>query len=125
MAHPGIKFTMYSNDKETYILPKGNLKQRIIALLGKKYNERLLEVSVDTAIVKIHGYVSKPEFSKKTRGEQYFFVNDRFIKNPYLNHAISTAYDKLIPKDVYPSYFLFLDVNPGKWMLISIQPKQK
>jgi DNA mismatch repair protein MutL len=112
MAHPGIKFSMFSNDKETYILPGTNLKKRIVALFGKKYNERLLAVKVDTAIVKIHGFISKPEFSRKTRGEQYFFVNDRFIKNPYLNHAITTAYDKLIPKDVYPSYFLFLDVDP-------------
>lgn len=112
MAHPDIKFSMYSNDKESYNLPKANLKKRIMALFGKKYNERLLAVKVDTAIVNIHGYISKPEFSRKTRGEQYFFVNDRFIKNPYLNHAITTAYDKLIPKDVYPSYFIFLDVDP-------------
>lgn len=112
MAHPSIKFSMYNNEKEVYNLPIANLKQRVIALLGKKYNERLLEVGVDTAIVKIHGYISKPEFSRKTRGEQYFFVNDRFIKNPYLNHAISTAYANLIPKDVYPSYFLFLEVDP-------------
>jgi DNA mismatch repair protein MutL len=112
MAHPSIKFIMYSDDKEVYNLPAGNYKQRVVALLGKKYNERLLEVGVDTAIVKIHGYIIKPEFSRKTRGEQYFFVNNRFIKNAYLNHAITLAYDKLIPKDVYASYFLFLDVDP-------------
>jgi DNA mismatch repair protein MutL len=112
MAHPTIKFSMFVNDKESYILPIANLKQRIVAIFGKKYNERLLEVSVDTDIVKIHGYILKPEFSRKTRGEQYFFVNDRFIKNAYLNHAISTAYDKIIPRDVFPSFFLFLDVNP-------------
>lgn len=114
MAHPSIKFSMFNNEKETYILPVGNLKQRIVALLGKKYSERLLEVKVDTAIVKISGFISKPEFSRKTRGEQYFFVNNRFIKNPYLNHAIATAYSNLIPKDVYASYFLFLDVNPNE-----------
>lgn len=112
MAHPSIKFTMYNNDKETYNLLKGNLKQRVIGLLGKKYTERILDVGVNTDIVNISGFIAKPEFSRKTRGEQYFFVNDRFVKNPYLNHAITTAYSKLIPKDVYPSYFIFLDIDP-------------
>jgi len=112
MAHPSIKFTMYNNEKEVFNLIKGNLKQRLIALLGKKYNERLLDVDVSTDIVNIQGYITKPEFAKKTRGEQYFFVNKRFIKNPYLNHAISTAFSSLIPKDVHPSYFLYIDIDP-------------
>ncbi len=112
MAHPSIKFSMYNNEKEVFNLLKGNFKQRLIALLGKKYNERLLDVDVSTNIVTIQGYITKPEFAKKTRGEQYFFVNKRFIKNPYLNHAISTAFSSLIPKDVHPSYFLFIEIDP-------------
>lgn len=112
IAHPGLRLSFYNNDKEVFILQPGNLKQRLIALLGKKYAERLLQVEAETDFVKIHGFVAKPEFARKSRGEQYFFVNERFIKNPYLGHAVSTAFSDLIPKDVYASYFLFFEIDP-------------
>jgi DNA mismatch repair protein MutL len=71
-----------------------------------------LQVEAETGFVKIHGFVVKPEFARKSRGEQYFFVNSRYIKNPYLGHAVSTAFSDLIPKDVYASYFLFFEIDP-------------
>lgn len=113
IAHPELNFTFYNDDKEVYVLPKSNLKQRITRILGKRYEERLLKIEADTDIVSISGFVGKPEFARKSRGEQYFFVNKRYIKNPYLGHAISTGYSDLIPKDVYPSFFIFLEVDPA------------
>jgi DNA mismatch repair protein MutL len=112
IAHPGIRLSLYNNEKEVFVLLPGNLKQRLIALLGKKYAERLLQVEAETGFVKIHGFVAKPEFARKSRGEQYFFVNQRFIKSPYLGHAVSIAFSDLIPKDVYPSYFIFFEIDP-------------
>jgi DNA mismatch repair protein MutL len=112
IAHPGIRLSLYNNEKEVFILLPGNLKQRLIALLGKKYAERLLQVEAETDFIKIHGFIAKPEFARKSRGEQYFFVNQRFIKSPYLNHAVSTAFSDLIPKDVYASYFIFFEIDP-------------
>lgn len=112
IAHPGIRLSFYNNEKEVFILQPGNLKQRLIALLGKKYAERLLQLEAETGFVKIHGFIVKPEFARKSRGEQYFFVNQRFIKSPYLGHSVSTAFSDLIPKDVYPSYFIFLEIDP-------------
>jgi len=112
IAHPGIRLSFYNNEKEVFILQPGNLKQRLIALLGKKYAERLLQLEAETGFVKVHGFIVKPEFARKSRGEQYFFVNQRFIKSPYLGHSVSTAFSDLIPKDVYPSYFIFLEIDP-------------
>ena len=121
LAHPNIQFSLFHNGSELFQLPEANYRQRIVNIFGGKTNEKLVPVEEDTAIVKIHGYVGKPEFAKKGRGEQFFFVNDRFIKSPYLNHAVTAAFEGLLKDKAYPSYFLFLDVNP-KSIDINIHP---
>jgi DNA mismatch repair protein MutL len=112
LAHPNISFALYNNGSETFNLPISNYRQRIVNILGTKTNEKLVPVEEDTEVLKISGFVGKPEFAKKTRGEQYFFVNNRFIKSAYLNHAISSAFDGLLKTGNHPSYFLNLTVNP-------------
>jgi DNA mismatch repair protein MutL len=112
LAHPDIGFSLHHNDNELFNLKSSTLRQRIVNVFGSKFNERLVPVKEDTAIVKLEGFIGKPEYAKKTRGEQYFFVNDRFIKNSYLNHAVTRAFDELIGRDSYPSYFLYLKVDP-------------
>lgn len=112
LAHPTISFSFFNNGSDVFNLTAGNYRQRIVNILGSKTNEKLVPVEETTEVLKISGFVVKPEFSKKTRGEQYFFVNDRFIKSGYLNHAISSAYDGLLKSGLHPSYFLYLTVNP-------------
>lgn len=124
LAHPKIHFSLHHNDKEIYHLPKGNLRQRIIGILGKKYNERLVPVEEMTDTIGIHGFVGKPEFAKKKRSYQYFFVNRRFIKSHYLNHALRSAYDELIGNDMYPFYILFIEIDP-KQIDINVHPTKQ
>src|SRR5690606_34712441 len=112
LAHPNISFSFYNNGSEVYNLPISNYIHSIVNVFGNKTNEKLVPVDENNEVLKISGFVGKPEFSKKTRGEQYFFVNDRFIKSGYLNHAISSAFDGLLKNGLYPSYFLFLHVDP-------------
>ena len=121
MVHSEIAFSMYNNGNEVFNLKKGSFRQRIVGVFGEKYNQKLVPVEENTDIVSITGFVSKPEFAKKTRGEQYFFVNDRFIKNAYLNHAVNNAFDQLLSKDQHPSYFLKLTIDPSK-IDINIHP---
>lgn len=121
LAHPGISFSMYHNDNDVYNLLGSNLRQRIVAVFGKKTNEKLVPIDEKTDVVEISGFVAKPEFAKKKRGEQFFFVNDRFIKNSYLNHAVSAAFESLLQSGSYPSYFLYLKV-PTKSIDINIHP---
>ncbi len=121
MVHPDIAFKMYAEDNELFNLIKGSFRQRIVGIFGDKYNQRLVPVDEVTDIVSVSGFVGKPEYAKKTRGEQYFFVNDRFIKSPYLNHAIQLAFDELITKDQHPSYFLKLEIDPAR-IDINIHP---
>ena len=111
LSHPEIKFTFINNGVEIYNLTKSTFKKRIINLFGVKTNEKLVPVSEETEILKINGFIFKPEFAKKTSGEQYFFVNNRFIKSPYLNHAINSAFEGLIDVKHNPSYFLNLEVD--------------
>ena len=113
LMNPEIGFTLTSDGKELYHLYPGNLKQRIVGLFGSNYEERLLPVKQEAERVRIEGYIVKPEFAKKTRGEQYFFVNKRFIKHAYLHHAIENAYMEMIPKDSFPGYFLNIEVDPS------------
>ena len=113
LAHPQIAFGLVHNDAVVYDLKGGNLRQRIAAVFGIAYNERLVPVEEETSIVKLEGYVGKPEFAKKVRGEQYFFVNKRFVKDPYLNHAVTAAFESLVTKDSYPSYFINIDIDPA------------
>ena len=124
LAHPQLHFSLHHNDKEIYHLPKGNLRQRIIGILGKKYNERLVPVEEVTDTIGIQGFVGKPEFAKKKRSYQYFFVNKRFIKSPYLNHALRSAYDELIGNDMHPFYILFIDIDP-KQIDINVHPTKQ
>jgi DNA mismatch repair protein MutL len=113
LANPEIAFTMHQNGHLVYDLKKGNFKQRISAIFGNNYSERMVPIEEETTIVNIEGFVGKPEFSKKSRGEQYFFVNGRFIKDNYLHHAVSAAFESLIPKDAYPSYWLNISIDPA------------
>ncbi len=114
LAHPKIGFQLFSNDYEMYHLKPGNLRQRICALFGDNYDQRIVPVEEKSYALHVYGFAGKPEFSKKTRGEQYIFVNNRYIKSPYLNHAVSLAYDKMMPKENFPFYVLFLDIDPSK-----------
>ena len=113
LAHPGIGFTFHHNDMQVFELRSGNFRQRIASIFGNNYNERLVPVEEDTTIVKMTGYVCKPEFAKKVRGEQYFFVNHRFIKDPYLHHAVGAAFENMITKDSFPSYFISMEIDPA------------
>ncbi len=112
LAHSNISFAMYNNGSETFNLLVSNYRQRIVNIFGNKTNEKLVPVEEDTEVLKISGFVGKPEYAKKTRGEQYFFVNNRFIKSAYLNHAIASAFDGLLKSGTHPSYFLNLTVDP-------------
>lgn len=112
LAHPNIAFTMISNGSEVFNLPSSNYRQRIVNIFGGKTNEKLVPVTEETEILKISGFVGKPEFSKKNRSEQFFLVNDRFIRSPFLHHAIMSAYEGLLKDNNQPSYFLYLEVPP-------------
>ena len=112
MAHPNIHFTMYHNGSEMFNLPTSNFRQRIVNIFAGKTNEKLVPVKEETEIVNLHGFIGKPEFAKKNRGEQFFFVNHRFIKSGYLHHAVMAAYEGLLKDGAQPSYFLYLDVPP-------------
>jgi DNA mismatch repair protein MutL len=121
LAHPGIEFSLIHNNSQLYNLPKANLRQRIIAIFGKNLNQNLIPVITDTTLVKIDGFIGKPEFAKKTYGEQFFFVNNRFIKHPYFHKAVTQAYEQILPFDAIPSYFIFFDTDPEK-IDINIHP---
>lgn len=112
LANPDIAFTMVQNDLETYKLDAGKLSKRIVQLFSKNYQQQLVPCSEETDLVKVTGYVGKPENAKKTRGEQFFFINNRFIKNAYLNHAVTRAYEGLLKEDYFPFYVLFIEIDP-------------
>lgn len=112
MSFPTIQFSLTANSQQLFHLEAGSLKQRIVQLLGNNYNAKLVTVKEDTDYMNIYGFVGKPETAKKTRGDQYFFVNNRFIKSPYLNHAVMNAYQEMIPGDSFPLYVLFIDLDP-------------
>jgi DNA mismatch repair protein MutL len=121
LAHPTISFLMHHNNNEVYHLKRSNLRKRIVSVFGTKMNEKLVPINEQTDIVYIEGFVAKPEFSKRKRGEQFFFVNDRFIKSSYLNHAVVNAFDGLLEQGSHPSYFLYLTV-PANTIDINIHP---
>ncbi len=121
LAHPNISFALYHNGSELFNLPQENYRQRVVHIFGVKTNEKLVPVEEETEVLKISGFVGKPEFSKKTKSEQFFFVNQRFIKSPYLNHSIKAAFDGLLKDGYHPSYFLNLTVDP-KTIDINIHP---
>jgi DNA mismatch repair protein MutL len=112
LSFPHIFFSLVSNGQQLFHLESGSLKQRIVQLLGNSYNAKLVTVKEETDYMNIYGFVGKPETAKKTRGDQYFFVNNRFIKSAYLNHALMNAYQEMIPSDNFPLYVLFIDLDP-------------
>ena len=121
LAHPNIGFSLYHNDKEVYFLKSENFRQRITAIFGNRINDKLVPINETTDLVKITGFVASPKFAKKKRGEQFFFANNRFIKSNYLNHAVNKAYEGLLDNGYFPSYFMFLEVDP-KTIDINIHP---
>lgn len=114
IPNPNIKMVFLEDGKEEYHLTSGSLKQRIVQLFGKRLEEGLIPVEETSSIVNVSGFVAKPEFAKKMRGEQYFLANNRFIKSPYFHHSIMGAYDDLLPPDHFPLYVLFLEVEPSR-----------
>ncbi|HUH34999.1 MAG TPA: DNA mismatch repair endonuclease MutL [Moheibacter sp.] len=121
MAHEQISFRFFHNDTEVYVLKAGNLKQRIVQIFGRKIDGQLVPINEETEVVKITGFVGKPESAKKQRGEQYFFVNQRFIRSSYLHKAVVDAFENLLPHQHVPSYFLYLTIDPAK-IDINIHP---
>ncbi len=114
IPRPEISFCLHHNGIEIYNLPVTHQRQRICHVFGSNYNERLVPVEENTSIIGINGFVGKPDYAKKVRGEQFFFINNRFIKDAYLNHAVSSAFEELLPQGTYPSYFLFFTIDPAR-----------
>lgn len=113
LVHPEVAFNFYNNGSVVFQLREAPLKIRIAQTIGQKnYEEKLVPIAEQTENLKISGFIGKPEFARKKRGEQYFFANNRFIKHPYFHHAVESAYSELIPDGSYPGYFIFLEVNP-------------
>jgi DNA mismatch repair protein MutL len=114
LAHPEVRFSLHHNDQEVLLLDAGKISKRIVDLFGKNYQKQLIPCQEETPDIQINGYVGKPDFAKKTRGEQYFFINNRFIKNGYLNHAVTQAYESMLPNDYYPFYVLNISIDPAR-----------
>jgi DNA mismatch repair protein MutL len=112
LAHPAIEFSLQHEDTEIHHLPPANHRQRIIHIFGKNINQHLIEVNTETDLIDIYGFIAKPAFAKKSAGEQFFFINKRFMRHPYFNKAISRAFDKILPPDALPSYFIYFTANP-------------
>jgi DNA mismatch repair protein MutL len=113
IPNPEIKISLFHNNSPIYELPKTNQRKRIVDLFGKAINQSLVQVNEETSLVKIFGFVGQPKFARKTIGEQFFFVNGRFIRHPYFQKAVMQAYQQLLPPDTFPSYFLFLEIDPA------------
>lgn len=114
LAYPDISFKLYHNNQEQMFLPQGNLKSRITGLLGTRLDKHLIPVKEDTEVICIKGYVGKPEAASKTRGNQFFFVNNRYIKSPFLHHAVCKAFEGLIEKDSHPTYAIYFELDPSR-----------
>lgn len=121
LGNPEVAFSLINNGEEVYKLDKSNFKQRIVQLFGKRYNERLVPIKEETDIVSFSGFITKPEYATSKKGEQFFFVNKRFIKSPYLHHAVMTAYQDLLGKEMHPAYFIHLEIDPAQ-IDINIHP---
>ena len=113
LVHPEVAFSLYSNDSELFNLPVSPLRQRILAIFGKKLNQQLLNIEVNTTMVKISGYIAKPETARKKGAHQYFFVNGRYMRHPYFHKAVMEAYEQLIPVGEQVSYFIYFEVDPA------------
>lgn len=121
LAHADIFFSFVQTDEVIYDLPPGKLSQRIVNIFGKAYQEQLAACQEETGLVKVSGYVGKPEFARKTRGEQFFFVNHRFIRSNYLHHAVMSAFENLLPENSFPFYVLFIEIDP-KHIDVNVHP---
>jgi DNA mismatch repair protein MutL len=112
LTNPEIEFKLYHNQSEIYVLPKTNIRQRIVSVFGKRINQNLITIESDTSIIKITGFIGKPEYARKKSGEQYFFINNRFMRSAYFNKAVLNAYKQILPPETIPSYFLYLEADP-------------
>src|SRR5688572_25761792 len=121
MANPEITFSFIQHDEVVYDLPPGKLGQRIVNLFGKNYQEQLAACQEETSLAKVRGYVGKPEFARKTRGEQFLFVNRRFIRSNYIHHAVMSAFEGLLPENSFPFYVLFIEIDP-KHIDVNVHP---
>jgi len=113
IAHPDIKFSLHHNDTEIYNLSAGNIRQRIIGVFGKQINQDLITLETETTLITIRGFIGKPENARRTYGEQFFFVNNRFMKHPYFHKAVVEAYQNILPVEAIPSYFIFMEADPA------------
>lgn len=124
LAHPNVGFSLTHNEMELYRLVPGKLSQRLIGLFGSSINKNLIPVKEETEVMTIMGYVGRPEYAKKKRGDQFFIVNGRFIKSHYLHHAVLTSFENLLSPDTHPFYCLFIDINP-KMIDINVHPTKQ
>jgi DNA mismatch repair protein MutL len=124
LAFPGIFFSLTSNGQQVFYLEAGNLKQRVLQILGSQYASKLVTIKEETDYMNIYGFAGKPDTARKTRGEQYLFVNNRFIRSAYLNHAVMTAFDEMISKDSFPLYVLYIDLDPSQ-IDINVHPTKQ
>jgi DNA mismatch repair protein MutL len=112
LAHPEIEFSLQNDETEILHLPAASLRQRIMHVFGKNINQQLVEINTRTSMVNISGFIAKPEYAKKSPGEQFFFVNRRFMRHPYFHKAVSQAFEKIMSPDAFPSYFIYFDTDP-------------
>ncbi len=124
LCYPQIKFSLFHNNNEIYMLPASNLRQRIVNVFGKAMNEKLVPLEEKTDVLGIGGFIMKPQHARKTRGDQYLFVNNRFIKSNYMNHAIRFAFENLISADLHPGFFIYLKIDPSK-IDINVHPTKQ
>ena len=121
IAHPEIRFLLFHNENEIYNLGTGNFRQRIIGVFGKQINNDLITLETATTLINIKGFIGKPENARRTYGEQFFFVNNRFMKHPYFHKAVTEAYQNILPPEAIPSYFIFMEIDPAS-IDINIHP---
>jgi DNA mismatch repair protein MutL len=121
IAHPDIRFSLHHNEREVYNLVPGNQRQRIIGVFGKQISQDLITLETETTLISIKGFIGKPESARRTYGEQFFFVNNRFMKHPYFHKAVAEAYQNILPADTIPSYFIFMESDPAS-IDINIHP---
>jgi len=121
IAHPEIRFSLHHNDSEIYNLVPGNIRQRIVGVFGKPINQDLITLETETSLIKIKGFIGKPESARRTYGEQFFFINNRFMKHPYFHKAVAEAYQNILPAETIPIYFIFMEADPAS-IDINIHP---
>ena len=124
IANPDVFFSLHHNQNELFHLHPGNLRQRLVGVFGNNSNKKLVPIAEETDVVQLRGFVGKPEFARKTRGDQFFFVNNRFIKSGYLHHAVMTAYEDILQDDTYPFYVIFIDIDPAR-IDINVHPTKQ